>query len=66
MRWLDRSKRVPTPPENVRGVYRALTALVVDMSAKQRIKATEAYSFVGGEAVYGLSAVPAPQPQPAK
>ena len=67
VRWLDRAKRVPTPPENVRGVYRTLSALVIDMSAKKREEATKAYSFVGGEAVYGLSAIPAPQQRaPAK
>jgi class 3 adenylate cyclase len=66
MRWLERAKRVPTPPENVRGVYRTLAVLAVDMSEKKREEATKAFSFVGGEGVYGLSAIPAPSTAPAK
>jgi class 3 adenylate cyclase len=57
-RWLERTKRFPAPRSQVVGVQRALGWLVVDSSEKQRKDATGGMSFVAGEALIGLSAVP--------
>lgn len=59
-RWLERAKRVPASPADEVGVRRAFSYLVVDMSETKRKEAISGMSFVAGEALYGLSAVPQP------
>jgi class 3 adenylate cyclase len=58
--WLQRAQRVPAQRADMVAVRRAMGYLVVDMSNRKRAEATGGMSFVAGEALYGLSAIPTP------
>jgi hypothetical protein len=60
VRWLARAARSPVPREEIVSVRRALSHLVVTMSAEKTKESVEGMSFLGGEALIGLSAVPEP------
>lgn len=60
-RWIARAERNNLPRGQQIPVRRALGWLVVNMSGQKRHDATEGMSFVAGEALYGLSAIPAPR-----
>jgi class 3 adenylate cyclase len=65
-RWLARTAKNPVPPAERVRVRRALGYLVVDQSKSKREEAINGMSFVAGEALYGLAAIPLPEAAPAK
>ncbi|MFM7313406.1 MAG: hypothetical protein ACKO0M_09600, partial [Cyanobium sp.] len=60
MRWLERSREIPTPQEEVVSVRRSLGVLVVDMERARIKTAAEGWSYIGGETLFNFSTVPAP------
>jgi hypothetical protein len=60
VRWLGSSAAATAKRADIVRVRRALGVLVVKLSDKKREDAITNMSFIGGETLYGLSAIPAP------
>ena len=62
-RWLDRAAKKGADPADVVRVRRALGHMIVDEGEHAVGKALEGFIFVASETLYGLSAIPPPDPR---
>jgi hypothetical protein len=60
VRWLERAKNHPVPPDQVFRVKRALGHLLVDLKEEAMARALSGWTYEASETLYGLGVVPPP------